>query len=110
MREWKSGLKYFKSPSSSVLVLYFIWKEDIENTAHFLPDCPQFKDNFDSIWHNLHMKIIRSNQTDDIQIADFIKGLDRWYKMLLVGNLSLQLDQEATALITRFVPLAVGKL
>ena len=30
-----------------------ICKEDIENLNHFLIDCPQFTENFDSIWHNL---------------------------------------------------------
>ena len=39
----------------------FIYKEDIENTDHFLLDCPQFKENSDSIWRNLDLKIIRSN-------------------------------------------------
>ena len=46
--------------------LCFICKEDIENTYHFLLDCPQFKENFDSIWRNLDLKIMRSNPTDGI--------------------------------------------
>ena len=44
--------------------LCFICKEDIENTDHFLLDCPQFKENFDSIWRNLDLKIMRSNPTN----------------------------------------------
>ena len=69
--------------------LCFICKEDIENTDHFLLDCPQFKENFDSIWRNLDRKVMRSNPTDGIQIADFIKGLNCQHKVLLVGGLSL---------------------
>ena len=47
--------------------LCFICKEDIENTDHFLLDCPQFlKENFDSIWRNLDLKIMRSDRTDGI--------------------------------------------
>ena len=57
--------------------LCFICKEDIENTNHFLLDCPQFKENFDLIWRNLDLKIMRSNLPDSIQIANFIKGLNR---------------------------------
>ena len=45
-------------------------KEDIENTNHFLLDCPQFKENFDSIWSNLDLKIIKSNHIVGIQIAN----------------------------------------
>ena len=32
--------------------LCFICKEDIRNADHYLLDCPHFKENFDSIWHN----------------------------------------------------------
>ena len=52
--------------------LCFIYRQDIENTDHLLLDCPQFKENFDSIWHNLDLKIMRSNPTDGTQIAVFI--------------------------------------
>ena len=48
--------------------LCFICKEDIENTDHFLLDCPQFKENFDSIWSNLDPKIVRSNPKNGTQI------------------------------------------
>ena len=61
-----------------------ICKEDIKNTDHFLLDCPQFKENFDSIWRNLDLTIMRSNPTDGIQIADFIKGLNRQQKVMLL--------------------------
>ena len=82
----------------------FICKDYIENTDHFLLDCPQFKENFDSIWRNLDLKITRSNLTDGIQIANFIKRLNRQHKiMLLVGGLSLPFDHETTILVKRFV-------
>ena len=91
--------------------LCFICKEDIENTDLFLLDCPQFKENFDFIWRNLDLKIMRSNPTDGIQIADFIKGLNRQHKiMLLVSGLSLLFDHEITTLIKRFISSAVGKI
>ena len=48
-------------------------KEHIKNLDHFLLDC---NENFDSIWCNVELKIIRSNRTDGIQIATFIKKLD----------------------------------
>ena len=79
--------------------------------GHFLLDCPQFKENFDSIWSNLDLKIMRSNPTDGIQIADFIKGLNRQHIiMLLVGGLPLLFDDETTTLIKTFISSAVGKI
>ena len=91
--------------------LCFICKEDIENTDHFLLDCPQCKVNFDSIWRNLDLKIMRSNLMDGIQVVNFIKGLNRQHKiMLLVGGLSLPFDHETTILIKRFISSAVGKI
>ena len=82
-----------------------------KNSNHFLLDCPQFKENFDSIWRNLDPKIMRSNPTNGIQIADFIKRLNRQRKiMLLVGGLSLPFDHETTTLVKRFISSAVGKI
>ena len=78
--------------------LCFICKEDIGNTDHFVLDCPQFKENFDSICRNLDLKIMRSNPTNGFQNADFIKGL------------SLSFDHETIILIKRFISLAVGKI
>ena len=53
---------------------------------------------------------MRSNTTDGIQIANFIKGLNRQHKiMLLVGGLSLPFDHEIITLIKRFISSAVGK-
>ena len=91
--------------------LCFICKEDVENTYHFFLDCPQFKENFDSVWRNLQLKITRSNPTDGVQIANFIKNLNRQNKvMLLVGGLSLPFDNQTTTLVKKFVSSAVGKI
>ena len=90
--------------------LCFICKEDIENTDHFLLDCQQFKENFNSIWRKLDLKIMRSNPMDGIHIANFIRGSNRQHKMLLVGGLSLPFDHETTTLIKRFISSAVGKI
>ena len=64
----------------------FFCKEDTENTDHFLPDSRDLtvhssEENFGSIWCNLDPKIMRSNPTDCIQIADFINGYIRQHKM-----------------------------
>ena len=101
--------------------LCFICKEDIENTCHFFLDCSQFKENFDSVWHNLQLKVTkpdkwhsdsqRSNPTDGIQIANFIKNLNRQNKVMLsVGGLSLPFDNQTTTLVKKFVSSAVGKI
>ena len=91
--------------------LCFICKEDIENTYHFFLDCPQFEENFDFVWRNLQMKVTRSNPTDGIQIANFIKNLNRQNKvMLLVGGLCLLFDNQTTTLVKKFVSSAVGKI
>ena len=91
--------------------LCFICKEDVENAFHFFLGCPQFKENFDSVWRNLQVKITRSNPTDGIQMANFIKNLNRQNKvMLLVGGLSLPFDNQATTLVKKFVSSAVGKI
>ena len=74
-------------------------------------DCPQFKENFDSVWRNLQLKITRSNPTDGIQIANFIKNLNLKNKvMLLVGGLSLPFENQTTTLAKKFVSSVVGKL
>ena len=68
--------------------LYFTCKQDKENTCHFVLDCPQFKENFDSVWRNLELKILRSNTTDGIQIANFIKSLNHQNKAMLLVYMS----------------------
>ena len=80
--------------------LCFICEEDIENICQFFLDCPKFKKNFDSVWRNLQLKVTRSNPTDGIQIANFIKNLNHQNKvMLLVGDLFLPFANQATTLV-----------
>ena len=86
-------------------------KEDVENTCHLFLDCPQFKENFDSVSRNLQLKVTASNPTDGIQIANFINNLNRQSKvMLLVGGLSLLFDNQTTTPVKKFVSSAVGKI
>ena len=71
----------------------------------------QFKENFDSVWRNLQLKAISSKPTDGIQIANFIKNLNRQNKaMSSVAGLSLLFDYETTTLIKRLVSSAVSKI
>ena len=42
----------------------FIYKEKIESVTHFLLDCLYFRNNFNSLWSKLKLKIAQSNQTD----------------------------------------------
>ena len=69
------------------------------------------QDNFDSIWSNLELKIIRSDPIYDIQMGNFIKKVDRQHTiMLLVVCLSLLFESETTTLIKKFVSSAIGKI
>ena len=62
----------------------FICKENVENVSHFLHDCKEFRQNFDSIWLNLKQKVISANPIDGSQMFDFIFHLDRQQKTLLL--------------------------
>ena len=64
--------------------LCFICEEDIENLDYLLLDCPQFKENFDSIWCNLELKI-------GIQIANFNKKFSP--QLYLSDNKSTTVDK-----------------
>ena len=91
--------------------LCFICKEDIEILDHFLLDCPQFKENFNPIWCNIELKIIRSIPTTGIQISNFIKKVNRQHTaMLLVGGLSLPFDNETSTLTKKFISSSVDKI
>ena len=93
------------------VALCFICKEDVQNTYHYFLDCPQFKEKFDSVWRHLQLKITRSSPTDGIQIANFIKNLNRQNEvMLLAGGLSLPFDNQTTTLVKKFISSAVGKI
>ena len=63
-----------------------IGKEDIESVTHFFLGCSYFRQNFDSLWNKLELKIAQSNQTDGIYICDFITNLDGHNKALLLSG------------------------
>ena len=91
--------------------LCFICKENVENVSHFLHDCTEFRQNFDSIWLNLKQKVISANPIDGSQIFDFISRLDRQQKtLLLLGGLSLPFDQTTVTMINRFICSVVSKI
>ena len=89
----------------------FICKEETESMTHFLLDCFYFRNNFDSLWNKLKLKIAQSNQTDGVYICNFITNLDRNNKvLLLLGGLPLPLDSKTNIQINRFISTAVGKI
>ena len=68
----------------------FMCKEEIESVTHFLVDCSYFRNNFDSLWNKLKLKIAQSKQTDGVYFCNFITNLDRNNKvLLLLGGLAL---------------------
>ena len=64
--------------------LCFICKENVENVNHFLLECRDFHNNFDSIWLNLRQKIVSVSPIDGPQIFDFIHHLNQRHKVLLL--------------------------
>ena len=84
--------------------LCFICKENVENVNHFLSECREFRNNFDSIWLNLRQKIASASPIDGPQIFDFIHHLNQRHKvLLLLGGLQLPFDRESVTLITWFI-------
>ena len=51
---------------------------------HFLLECPEFKENLDSIWNKSKTKARHLNPVDGDQIVFFITNLDQHNKMLLL--------------------------
>ena len=89
----------------------FICKGDVEDIGHSFFDCFAFKEDFDSVWSNLKLKILNSNLVDGIHISNFISALAHQEKiLLLLGGLVLPFDQDTTTLINRFLFSAVGKV
>ena len=89
----------------------FLCKVDIETVSHFLLDCPNFREHFDSLWANLTVKVKKFNDIDGRQISEFIAKLDRHQKaLLLLGCLPLPFDTATVTMITRFIVAAVGKI
>ena len=86
-------------------------KESIEDVSHFLVDCSEFRDNFESVCANLNRKIMPSNPNDGAQVASFINSLDRQRKvLLLLEELRLPFDQSTATLTTRFVTTAICEI
>ena len=79
--------------------------------THFLLDCSYFRNNFDSLWNKLKLKIAQSNQTDGVYICNLITNLDRNNKvLLLLGGFALPLGSKINIQIKRFISAAVGKI
>ena len=88
----------------------FLCKVDVETVSHFLPECPNFREHFDSLWANLNVKVSKFN-IDGRQISQFIAKLDRHQKsLLLLGCLPLPFDATTVTMITRFISAAVRKI
>ena len=89
----------------------FICKEEIESVTHFLLDGSYFRNNFDSLWNKLKLKIAQSNQTDGAYICNFITNFDRHNKiLLLLGGLALPFDSKTNIQINKSVSSAAGKI
>ena len=91
--------------------LCLLCKESVEDVSHFLLDCPNFRDNRESLWSNLNQKVIACNPSDGMQISHFFNSLDREQKiLLLLGGLHLSFDQAAVNVVKRFISSAIGKI
>ena len=89
----------------------FPCKVDIETVSHFLLDCPNFREHFDSLWANLTVKVTKFNYIDGRQISEFIAKMDRHQKaLLLLGCLPLPFDAATATMITQFIAVAAGKI
>ena len=90
--------------------IFFLCKVDIETMSHFLLDCPNFWEHFDSLWANLTVKVKKFNDINGRQISEFIAKLYRHQKaLLLLGCLPFPFDAATVTIITRFIVAAVGK-
>ena len=54
----KGSLPWLQNTDGAIC---FSCKEDIESVTHFFLDCSYFRNNFESLWNNLKIKIARSN-------------------------------------------------
>ena len=79
--------------------------------THFSLDCSYFRNNFESLWDKLKIKIATSNPINGAYICNFIKNLDGNNSvLLLLGGLALPFDNQTNILINRFISSAVGKI
>ena len=99
-------------PGCQILKMHSAFlQRNVENVNHFLLECREFSNNFDSIWLNLRQKIVSVSPIDGLQIFYFIHHLNQRYKvLLLLGGLQLPFDRESVTLITRFICSAVNKV
>ena len=89
----------------------FLCKVDIETVSHFLLDCDNFREHFDSLWTNMTAKVTKFNDIDGGQISEFIAKLNHNQKVLLFLECPpLPFDVATVTLITRFITAAVGKI
>ena len=89
----------------------FLCKVDIETVNHFLLDCLNFWEHFDSLWANLTIKVKKFDYIDGRQISEFIDKLDQHQKALLpLGCLPLPFDTATVTMITQFIVAAVEKM
>ena len=70
--------------------LCFICKTEVEALDHFVVNCPNFKDQLESLWSSLGDKIISSNSIVVGAIADFIKNLKHYQIRFLCAGKDLQ--------------------
>ena len=75
--------------------LCFVYKRDTETLGHFLFDCHDFREHFDSLWSDLCLKVAAaSNPLDGGHIVGFLMSPDRHHKaMLLPGCLPQRLEK-----------------
>ena len=65
----KGSLPWLQNTDGAIC---FIWKEDIESVMHCFLDCCYFRNNFESLWNKLKIKIARSNTIDGAYICVFV--------------------------------------
>ena len=96
---------------TQMVQICFLCKVNIETVSHFLPDCPNFPEHFDSLWANLTVKVKKFNDIDGRQISEFIAKLDRHQnELLLLGCPPLPFDAPRITMITQFITATVGKI
>ena len=71
--------------------LCLLCKESIEDVSHFLSDCPNFRDNRESLWSNLSQKVMACNPSDGTQISHFVSSLDTEQNILLLLGVFISL-------------------
>ena len=90
---------------------FFFCKESIKDVSHFLFDCSEFRDDFESVWVNLGREIMSSNSVAGVQIANLlVVQIDSKRLFCYWGGLRLPFDQATATLNTRFLSTAVSKV